>query len=242
MTVRATDQAAATVIKNETTTGANTATRVGANLLAITTDALYIEDLSAIAPPALGVAAVGTSGSPARADHVHVMPRLDQVSAPTAAVAMNAQALTGLLDPVNPQDGSTKNYSDTKINHFGNWGQLGSNAATAVRFLDFGNVRDATHATEESSAQVMSVSGTVTKLLVSHFSALTTDTVTYTLRVNSVDTALTCTVAANATAASDLAHTASFAIGDRLSIKSVQSSTQSNAALGASVSLGYKSP
>jgi hypothetical protein len=38
--------------------------------------------------------------------------RLDQLAAPTAAVAMNGQKLTGLADPTSAQDAATKNYVD----------------------------------------------------------------------------------------------------------------------------------
>lgn len=46
----------------------------------------------------LGTQAAGSTGRTADAGHVHAMPRLDQVGAPTAAVAMNAQKLTGLAN------------------------------------------------------------------------------------------------------------------------------------------------
>src|ERR1700735_5270908 len=39
----------------------------------------------------LGTQAAGSSGLAADAKHVHAMPRLDQVAAPTTAVALNAQ-------------------------------------------------------------------------------------------------------------------------------------------------------
>ncbi|WP_267716801.1 glycosyl hydrolase family 28-related protein [Streptomyces sp. CoH17] len=44
----------------------------------------------------LGTKAAGSSGKAADAEHVHQMPRLDQVQPPTAAVSMNSQKLTGL--------------------------------------------------------------------------------------------------------------------------------------------------
>jgi hypothetical protein len=41
--------------------------------------------------------------------------RLDQMAAPTASVALNAQKITGLADPTLAQDASTKAYTDLQI-------------------------------------------------------------------------------------------------------------------------------
>jgi hypothetical protein len=46
----------------------------------------------------LGVRSAGSTGLAADAGHVHAMPRLDQVSAPTASVALSAQKITGLAN------------------------------------------------------------------------------------------------------------------------------------------------
>lgn len=45
-----------------------------------------------------------------------VLSRLDQMAAPTAAVAMNGQKLSGVLDPTSAQDAATKNYVDNAVN------------------------------------------------------------------------------------------------------------------------------
>lgn len=60
----------------------------------------------------LGTQAAGSTGKAADASHVHAMPRLDQVGAPTASVSLNSQKITSLLDPTAAQDAATKSYVD----------------------------------------------------------------------------------------------------------------------------------
>ena len=38
---------------------------------------------------------------------------LDSISAPTTAVSLNSQKITGLADPTNAQDAVTKSYADS---------------------------------------------------------------------------------------------------------------------------------
>jgi hypothetical protein len=63
-----------------------------------------------------GTAAPGTATTLARGDHVHphdTAMRIDQLAPPNVDVPWNAKKITGLADPINPQDAVTKNYADS---------------------------------------------------------------------------------------------------------------------------------
>jgi hypothetical protein len=52
----------------------------------------------------LGSQSAGSTGKAADAGHVHTMPRLDQVTSPTASVSLNSQKITNLANGSSPQD------------------------------------------------------------------------------------------------------------------------------------------
>lgn len=63
----------------------------------------------------LGSRSAGNVGQAADAGHVHAMPRLDQVSAPTAAVVLNSQKITGLANGTVSTDAATYGQIPTAL-------------------------------------------------------------------------------------------------------------------------------
>jgi hypothetical protein len=61
--------------------------------------------------------------------------RLDQMAAPTGAVALNAQKITGLADPVNPQDAVTLNYITTQKGAVNGIAELDGNGLVPTHHL-----------------------------------------------------------------------------------------------------------
>lgn len=85
------------------------------NTTQLATTAFVVGQAASAAPAALGSAAVGTSLKFARADHVHAMPNLSQVGAPTADVAWGGYKITGLADPTANTDAANKQYVDNLV-------------------------------------------------------------------------------------------------------------------------------
>jgi hypothetical protein len=59
--------------------------------------------------------AIGVGTTWARGDHVHPMPRLDQVQAPASSFSLAGNSLLGVGTPVNASDAATKGYVDALI-------------------------------------------------------------------------------------------------------------------------------
>lgn len=113
MTARSTAQTDAVTIRDETVAGANTHTRVGAAIKELADNCVFTEDAGAVGDIAdLGTKAAGAGGKFANAAHVHTMPRLDQVLAPTAAVSFNANELTSLAAPTTATSAAQRQTVD----------------------------------------------------------------------------------------------------------------------------------
>lgn len=185
-----------------------------------------------------GLAAGTASGDSVRYDEAVVTAG---THAFTANQSLGGFALTNVADPTNPQDAETKNHADSRLQTLAGWSMLSAPATTSVRFVDFNNVRDVPQPAEQSSVVVMPFACTVAAMYTFHFTPLTPDTLTYTLRKNGVDTTVTYTVAGGGTSQSITGQALSVAAGDRLSMKVVQSSTTAQAALGSITTLAFKS-
>lgn len=89
-----------------------------------------------------------------------------------------------------------------------------------------------------ASTLVMPRAGTLRNLFVATLSASVGLSTTFTVQVNGVDTAITCTMASSTTSASDTTHSVSVSAGDQVRLKEVNS-TSGSAANSQRVSLEY---
>jgi|GEM_PF-2548525 len=152
------------------------------------------------------------------------------------------QVDTSTLAFANPSSSSqavTEDYQDRKLFVLGGWGCLAAPAVTSLRFLDFANNRDVSQA-ELSSFVAMPVSGTITKLQISCGTALTTDTVGFTIRINGTTTAVSVSLPPSTSTVLTTGLSLSFNAGDRISMAVQQTGTQAQANWAAHVEISYE--
>ena len=101
------------------------ATPTSANLAALVTDETGTAGsvVLSVSPaftgtPTTPTAANGTNTTQMASTAYVLATKLNQFAVPTASIAMNAQAITGLLDPSAAQDAATKNYVDLTAQGF----------------------------------------------------------------------------------------------------------------------------
>ena len=113
-------------------------------------------------------------------------------------------------------------------------------AATARFPIPYATSTAPSGAAEAAGIVLSPVQGTITDLYVRHGTALTTDSITYTVRVNAVDTAATLVIAATTTTGHLNGLNIPFNAGDIVTVKMVQSGTQAQASLFATISCAYR--
>lgn len=103
------DGAASTVARSDHTHGTPTLPTATTS----TAGVVQLDGTAADIQP-LGSQAAGAIGKAADAGHVHAMPRLDQVSAPTANVSLNSQRITSLAAATTGTDALSRNAGDAR--------------------------------------------------------------------------------------------------------------------------------
>jgi hypothetical protein len=166
--------------------------------------------------------------------------RADGTAPFTGNQSLGGFKLTNVATPVASGDAARKDSADLKTLMFGQWQQLQASALTAARFVLPGGGSNA-NTNENLSVVLAPAAGTLTGLYVFHGVAMTTDSITYTLRVNGVDSSIVVAMAAAQTAGNILGQSVAVNAGDRVTIKSVQSSTEAKTTLASGLSLLWRS-
>lgn len=149
-----------------------------------------------------------------------------------AAGPQGPQGAQGAQGPQGPQGAQGATGFPGNIQ----WGAAAAAAANADRF--FVSSFAALASTTAAGNTLLAKSGTLTSIYAAHGGTpLATDSVTYTLQVNTVDTALTCTIAPGGTAANLTGQAVAVVAGDLLRMKVRQNGTEVQAALQARVAI-----
>jgi len=127
-----------------------------------------------------------------------------------------AQGAAGAQGPTGPQGATPTGGLDIFF------GYLSAANSTSDRFCpsNYGAIQSI----ESAGVTLAGSAFTVTEIRVRHGGQQWATAVTYTLRINGVDTAVTCTVASSGTTASASGFSVAVAKGDRLSVKVVEAS------------------
>jgi hypothetical protein len=165
-------------------------------------------------------------------------------AAANAQILVNSQNIGGVLDPTTAQQAATKNYVDTKQRAIGGpWGNVQNPGNATLRFLTLGNIATTTPSTTETTSQwIAPAPGTIRSLYVAMSASISTDSLTFVVRINGVATSVTCVLAGGTKTGNDTAHTAAFNAGDLISVSIQQASTQAAATLNIIASIGATNP
>jgi hypothetical protein len=108
------------------------------------------------------------------------------------------------------------------------WASLNYGNSTSARYLHSDYQSAAADASEIVSQNVVVGAGTLRNMFVGGDVALGAASVTYTLRINGVDTVLTVTLAPGSQLGSDTTHSVGAVAGDAVSVKTVTSAASSS--------------
>ena len=142
-------------------------------------------------------------------------------------------------NPTQPDQPTTLDYLNRKLLMRAGWGAGAAAAIAATRFLPFMSNTTAPLTTEVSSFFGMPIAGAVVRMYVNVVTPLATDTVTFTLRKNGVNTAAVVVLPAATAQVSLLGQNIAFVAGDLLSVAIAQSSNEAQANWSCAVSLAY---
>ena len=181
-------------------------------------------------PADLGTASPGTSNLASPSDHVHTMPKLDDVAAPDDNTDLNATiSAHGLLPKLG---GGTTNFlradgtwaapADANTGAILTWGDASIATSTTTRYLTVG-YDDGQAETTEGAYRIPFACTLKSLRIRARVAGTGAATLTYTLMVNGSPSTLTVVMSNTSQDGSDLANSVVVAAGDLISIRVTKS-------------------